>query len=122
MRADAALPLPELAPARPGEPTDLLLTGATGFLGPFLVSSLLERTSYTVHALVRATDAGHGLDRVAEHLVDRVDVAHQRIFNTLPAKGAEIDVECEARDAAQLQRLVEDLQASGFAVHPVAMD
>ncbi|OBB80201.1 fatty acyl-AMP ligase [Mycobacterium colombiense] len=68
MRADAALPLPELAPARPGEPTDLLLTGATGFLGPFLVSSLLMRTSYTVHALVRATDAAHGLDRIVASL------------------------------------------------------
>lgn len=68
MRADAALPLPELAPARPGEPTDLLLTGATGFLGPFLVSSLLTRTSYTVHALVRATDAAHGLDRIVASL------------------------------------------------------
>lgn len=68
MRADAALPLPELAPARPGEPTDLLLTGATGFLGPFLVSSLLSRTSYTVHALVRATDPAHGLDRIVASL------------------------------------------------------
>ncbi len=68
MRADAALPLPELAPARPGEPTDLLLTGATGFLGPFLVSSLLARTSYTLHALVRATDAAHGLDRIVASL------------------------------------------------------
>lgn len=33
MRADAALPLPELAPARAGAPTDILLTGATGFWG-----------------------------------------------------------------------------------------
>jgi thioester reductase-like protein len=68
MRADAALPLPELAPARPGEPTDLLLTGATGFLGPFLVSSLLAQTSFTVHALVRATDSAHGLDRIVASL------------------------------------------------------
>jgi thioester reductase-like protein len=68
MRADAALPLPALAPARPAERTDILLTGATGFLGPFLVSSLLARTSYTVHALVRATDAAHGLDRIVASL------------------------------------------------------
>lgn len=49
-------------------PTDILLTGATGFLGPFLVSSLLAQTSYTVHALVRATDAAHGLDRIVAGL------------------------------------------------------
>lgn len=68
MRADAALPLPELAPARPGEVGELLLTGATGFLGPFLLASLLARTSHTVHALVRATDAAHGLDRIVASL------------------------------------------------------
>jgi thioester reductase-like protein len=64
MRADARLPLPALPPARPGVQSDILLTGATGFLGPFLLSSLLGQTSYTLHALVRATDAAHGLDRI----------------------------------------------------------
>ena len=64
MRADARLPLPALPSARPGVQNDILLTGATGFLGPFLLSSLLGQTSYTLHALVRATDAAHGLDRI----------------------------------------------------------
>jgi thioester reductase-like protein len=68
MRADARLPLPALPPARPGVQSDILLTGATGFLGPFLLSSLLGRTSYTLHALVRATDAEHGLDRIIASL------------------------------------------------------
>ncbi|BCQ09722.1 2-succinylbenzoate--CoA ligase [Mycobacterium heckeshornense] len=68
MRADTRLPLPELPPAREGAPRDVLLTGATGFLGPFLLASLLGQTSYTVHALVRATDAAHGLDRIVASL------------------------------------------------------
>jgi thioester reductase-like protein len=68
MRADARLPLPALPPARAKAPSDILLTGATGFLGPFLVGSLLGRTSYTVHALVRATDEAHGLDRIVASL------------------------------------------------------
>lgn len=68
MRADAQLPLPALPPARPGEVTDILLTGATGFLGPFLLSSLLERGSQTIHALIRATDPEHGLDRIVASL------------------------------------------------------
>jgi threonine dehydratase len=55
------------------------------------------------------------------HRVNIVEVSHQRIFNTLPAKGAEIDVECEARDAAQMQRLIDALHADGFKVHPVAV-
>ncbi|MCV7380834.1 fatty acyl-AMP ligase [Mycobacterium alsense] len=68
MRADARLPLPELPPARPGAVHDVLVTGVTGFLGPFLVSSLLGSTSYTLHALIRATDAEHGLDRIVAAL------------------------------------------------------
>jgi thioester reductase-like protein len=68
MRADAQLPLPALPPARSGAPSDILVTGATGFLGPFLVSGLLGQTSYTIHALVRATDAAHGLDRIIASL------------------------------------------------------
>ena len=68
LRADAQLPLPQLPPARPGTPTELLLTGATGFLGPFLLSSLLQKTSHTVHALVRGTDPAHGLDRIIASL------------------------------------------------------
>lgn len=68
MRADAQLPLPALPPARTGAPSDILLTGATGFLGPFLLASLLGQTSYTLHALVRATDAAHGLDRIVASL------------------------------------------------------
>lgn len=68
MRADAALPLPALPGEAPGPQSDLLLTGATGFLGPFLLSSLLRETSSTLHALVRAADADHGLDRIVASL------------------------------------------------------
>jgi thioester reductase-like protein len=68
MRADAALPLPELPPERPGAVSDILVTGATGFLGPFLLSSLLGQTSGTLHTLIRATDADHGLDRIIASL------------------------------------------------------
>jgi thioester reductase-like protein len=82
MRADARLPLPALPPARSGVPNDILLTGATGFLGPFLLSSLLRQTSYTVHALVRATDAEHGLDRLIASL--------RRAYLWSPALEAEV--------------------------------
>ena len=68
MRADAQLPLPALPEARPGAVSDILVTGVTGFLGPFLLSSLLGRTSHTLHALMRATDTDHGLDRIVASL------------------------------------------------------
>jgi threonine dehydratase len=56
-----------------------------------------------------------------EHKVNIVEVHHQRIFTSLPAKDAAIEVECEARDAAQLDRLSAALHAAGFAVYPVAI-
>ena len=57
-----------------------------------------------------------------EHKVNIVEVYHQRVFTSLPAKDAAIDVECEARDAAQLERLREALDQAGFRVHPVAIE
>jgi threonine dehydratase len=57
-----------------------------------------------------------------QHKVNIVEVYHQRVFTSLPAKDAAIDVECEARDAAQLDRLADALHAEGFKVHPVAIE
>jgi threonine dehydratase len=54
-----------------------------------------------------------------QHQINILEVYHQRLFTTLPAKGLYTDIECEARDAAQIQRLMDDLQAQGFNVHPV---
>jgi threonine dehydratase len=53
------------------------------------------------------------------HAVNVIEVYHQRVFTTLPAKDAFIDIECEARDAAHLEGLVDALQEAGFHVHPV---
>ena len=58
----------------------------------------------------------------SDHQVNIVEVYHQRIFTTLPAKDAAIDVECEARDAEQIRRLTDALHAQGFQVHPVAIE
>jgi threonine dehydratase len=54
-----------------------------------------------------------------KHQINIIEVYHQRLFTTLPAKGLYTDIECEARDAAHLGRLIEDLQSEGFNVHPV---
>ncbi|XOV92053.1 MAG: thioester reductase domain-containing protein [Bacteroidota bacterium] len=44
----------------------ILLTGGTGFLGPFILKSLIEQTDDTIYVLVRATDEKNGLDRLKE--------------------------------------------------------
>ena len=50
------------------EPESVLLTGATGFLGAFLLRDLLEQTRVRVHCLVRAANPAAGMGRVAENL------------------------------------------------------
>jgi threonine dehydratase len=58
----------------------------------------------------------------ARHQVNIIDVHHQRIYTRLPAKDAAIEVECEARDVAQIERLTDALRAGGFVVRPVALE
>ena len=49
-------------------PTDILLTGATGFVGAFLLHDLLNTTEARVHCLVRAADATAGRARLLDTL------------------------------------------------------
>ena len=49
-----------------GTPHAVFLTGATGFLGPYLLRDLLKASEATVHCLVRAKSAAQGQDRIRE--------------------------------------------------------
>ena len=55
------------------------------------------------------------------HQVNILEVWHQRIFTSLPAKGLTAEIECEARDRDQIDRLVEALRARGYAVEQVEL-
>ncbi len=57
-----------------------------------------------------------------EHNVNIIEIYHQRIFTTLPAKGLITDIECEARDAEQLQGLVDGLNMAGYKVERVELN
>lgn len=50
------------------DPRHLLVTGATGFLGAFLLRQLLDRTTATMHCLVRAASVEEGHRRIQETL------------------------------------------------------
>ena len=50
------------------------------------------------------------------HQVNIIEIYHQRIFTHLPAKGLITDIECEARDREQLERLVASLRGKGYEV------
>ena len=56
------------------------------------------------------------------HNVNIIEIYHQRIFTTLPAKGLITDIECEARDREQIEKLVEALRARGYSVSQVELN
>ncbi|APG63214.1 threonine ammonia-lyase [Sphingorhabdus lutea] len=57
-----------------------------------------------------------------EHNVNIIEIYHQRIFTTLPAKGLITDIECEARDGKQLQALIDGLKDAEYIVERVELN
>jgi thioester reductase-like protein len=72
MRRDARLdPLgADAVPCADGAFSHVLLTGGTGFLGPFLLRSLLDRTTADYTVLVRASDPPAARERLKSNLVE----------------------------------------------------
>ncbi|HEX8639536.1 MAG TPA: threonine ammonia-lyase [Allosphingosinicella sp.] len=111
-----------------GRTVGLIVTGGnidTHLLANVLLRDLV-RSGRMTRLRIQLQDRPGALAAVmalfSEHQVNIVEVYHQRIFTSLPAKDAAIDVECEARDAEQIVRLTEALHGEGFAVHPVAIE
>jgi threonine dehydratase len=78
----------------------------------------LARSGRLARLRVRLQDRPGALFNVArifhEQQVNIIEVYHQRVFTTLPAKGLITDIECETRDRAHLERLMDALRASGY--------
>nr|VFJ45201.1 MAG: thioester reductase domain-containing protein [Candidatus Kentron sp. DK] len=72
MNADAVLE-PAICPSSPrvnapAMPHSILLTGATGFLGAYLLHELLTRTTADIHCLVRSENVDKATERLRNHL------------------------------------------------------
>lgn len=50
------------------EPRSILLTGATGFLGAFLLHELIQQTEANIYCLIRALDQAQGEHRIKQSL------------------------------------------------------
>ncbi|MFW5665084.1 MAG: thioester reductase domain-containing protein, partial [Coleofasciculus sp.] len=61
---------PDKANAEQTEIAAILMTGASGFLGAFLLSELLEQTEADIYCLVRAADTASGMQKIQKNLND----------------------------------------------------
>ncbi len=86
----------------------------------------LARSGRLARLRIKLQDRPGSLFRVAKvfdaHNVNIIEVWHQRIFTSLPAKGLITEIECEARDAAQLNALIRALQHEGYDVEQVQIN
>lgn len=90
---------PSLPTGDATHPAAILLTGATGFLGAFLLRELLERTDATIYCHCRATDPVGALDRL-----------HRNVATYYP---------WPENLAARIVPVVGDLAKPGLGVEPV---
>ncbi|MGW2954956.1 thioester reductase domain-containing protein, partial [Streptomyces eurythermus] len=101
------------------DPAEVLLTGATGFLGAFLLRDLMRDTGATVHCLLRGADEHEALERLRTnmewyHLWDEVDPARLRIVvGDLARPGLGL----EPAEFDRLARVADVVYHAGAQVH-----
>lgn len=102
-----------------GHPRHVLLTGATGFLGAFLLRELLDRTAAEVHCLVRAESVEAGRVRLRQTLQTYSlwhDGLEERIV-PVPGDLSEPSVGLSAAVSADLAATIDVIYHSGAQVN-----
>ncbi|MFC4515446.1 type I polyketide synthase [Streptomyces ehimensis] len=84
------------------DPKEILLTGATGFLGAFLLRDLMRSTTGRIHCLVRGTDEATALARL------RANMEYYRVWDEV--------------DPARLAIVLGDLAEPGLGLAPETFD
>jgi threonine dehydratase len=85
----------------------------------------LARSGRLARLRIRLQDRPGALYNVArifdEQSANIIEIYHQRIFTTLPAKGLITDIECETRGPEHLERLIAALRHWGYEVTQVEL-
>ncbi|MFC9681060.1 amino acid adenylation domain-containing protein [Streptomyces sp. NPDC056948] len=102
-----------------GGPREILLTGATGFVGAFLLAELLLRTSARVHCLVRARTDAEARERLtgAMRRYGIGPVPDDPRLNVVRGDLAAVDLGLDPADWARLRERVDTIVHSGAHVH-----
>ncbi|MFJ8311032.1 MULTISPECIES: amino acid adenylation domain-containing protein [unclassified Streptomyces] len=114
------LPPAEGPAAHPEEPRHVLLTGASGFVGAFLLDRLLRSTQARVHCPVRASNRAHAERRVRTALLRyglRPDEAAWRRVECFPGDLTEPALGLSSGHAAELSRTLDLVVHNGARVN-----
>jgi threonine dehydratase len=103
-----------------GRKVGLVLCG--GNVDPRILASVitreLQREQRIVNLRIQIDDRPGILGKIATLLGGKganiLDVAHRRMFLDIPAKGAELDVMIETRDARHAEDIIATIEAQGF--------
>jgi threonine dehydratase len=103
-----------------GRKVGLVLCG--GNIDPRILASVitreLQREQRIVNLRIQIDDRPGILGKIATLLGSKganiLDVAHQRMFLDIPAKGAELDLMIETRDARHAEDVIATIEAQGF--------
>ncbi|MFL4910552.1 amino acid adenylation domain-containing protein [Streptomyces sp. MMS24-I2-30] len=119
LAADIA-PAGELVTVSP-DPQHVLLTGATGFLGAFMLRDLLRHTRATVHCLIRARDKEHAFARLRSTLEQYGlwDLVPKERITTVVGDLAAPRLGLQAEDFDHLARTADAVYHPGAAVNLV---
>lgn len=78
---------PDPATTEQTDIASILITGASGFLGGFLLSELLEQTEADIYCLVRAADTASGMEKIQKNLKDYKIWKEQHRQRIIPVVG-----------------------------------
>ncbi|MGH9436834.1 MAG: thioester reductase domain-containing protein [Terriglobia bacterium] len=103
-------PLVPRGTPRPPDGAPIFLTGATGFLGGYLLRELLRQTRSQVVCLVRAASKDAGLDRVRKNL-GRTGPLESEIQERVSVVVGDLNQLCFGLEQAQFETLAAELGA-----------
>lgn len=101
------------------QPAHIFLTGATGFLGAFLLHELLEQTNADIYCLVRCASVVEGQNRIMQNLASYFPNDRHTASRILPVPGdlAQPFLGLSASQFHQLAEKVESIYHGGALVN-----